>query len=139
MIVVFSREVKESIFHHAIREYPFECCGILSGMREPERVIVDGSIELKNIARDKSRRFNFDPLDYLAIEERLDSEQKALVGIYHSHPDHPARPSSTDREYAQDGFLYPIIEIKDRKIADIRIWSFREEAGFVEVECIEWI
>jgi proteasome lid subunit RPN8/RPN11 len=56
----------------------------------------------------------------------------ALLGIYHSHPNHPAIPSEHDRVAAQPWFSYVIISVLERKIGPVRSWRLNEETQFEE-------
>ena len=46
-----------------------------------------------------------------------------LLGIYHSHPRHPAIPSEHDRIAAQPYFSYVIISVTSGAIDHIRSWQ----------------
>jgi proteasome lid subunit RPN8/RPN11 len=46
-----------------------------------------------------------------------------LVGFWHSHPDHPARPSPTDRRYAWEGLLTLVIRVEKGEPREITGWE----------------
>jgi proteasome lid subunit RPN8/RPN11 len=66
------------------------------------------------------------PGDYLRAEREADSRGLILLGFYHSHPDHPASPSETDRRFAQPGFSYPIVSVTADGVAEVRSWRVRD-------------
>ena len=100
---------------HACEAYPEECVGALIGTvaeggaaRTVERLF---PIDNRSQA-DRKRRYLVSPLDYLAAERSADATGQTLLGFYHSHPEHPARPSATDLDLAQPNFVYIIVSIR---------------------------
>src|SRR5215203_3608823 len=81
---------------------------------------------------DKRRRFEISPKDYLRAEHFADENNMQLLGAYHSHPNHPALPSETDRLSAQPYFSYIIISIYDQEVKDIRSWRLNQCFQFEE-------
>ena len=85
-----------------VTAYPDECCGLLIG-----HDIDDGGIEVVRVAMsenvepgDRRSRFEIDPRLLIALRRDLRGARDRIVGHYHSHPDHPARPSAHDAERA---------------------------------------
>jgi proteasome lid subunit RPN8/RPN11 len=56
-----------------------------------------------------------------------------VIGVWHTHPDHPARPSETDRAAAWAGWSYLILSVTARGVADVKSFRLHGEA-FVEEE-----
>jgi proteasome lid subunit RPN8/RPN11 len=88
---------------HGESAYPEEGAGLLLGAIEEaglRRVL--RTLPLPNRWEDeaRTRRYRIDPLDLLDAEERAEEDGLTILGIYHSHPDHPARPSGFDLEQA---------------------------------------
>lgn len=127
--------VIEAIRAAARTAYPHEGCGALIG--SPGGPVVE-TIELPNREVDQPRvRFTVSPSDYLAVEEAADRRGLALLGFWHSHPDHPARPSETDRRYAWPGLLTVVINVTSGETGEITVWEVADhEAPFEEVELI---
>ena len=73
------------------------------------------------------RRFRIDDCDYLATERRAAAAGLALLGFYHTHPDHPAVPSQYDVDHAFPTFVYPILSVRGGVPADLRAWRLRED------------
>jgi proteasome lid subunit RPN8/RPN11 len=68
-------------------------------------------------------RFQVSPRDYMAVESAADARGVRLLGFWHSHPDHPARPSETDRRYAWEGLLTVVIAVDGGEPKDITAWD----------------
>jgi len=105
----------------AARAYPHEGCGALLG---PEAGDVRVTIPLPNSETGQPRRrFKVSPEDYLAIEDAAEARGLRLLGFWHSHPDHPARPSATDRRYAWEGLLTVVVAVKEGEPAEVSVWE----------------
>lgn len=112
--------------------YPFEACGVMIGRAGSERVVVEDIFHARNLNVERARdRFLLDPQDFLAADRAARSRELDVVGIWHSHPDHPARPSITDLEAAWDGYSYLIISTNVCGANAFRSWRLRE-GRFVE-------
>lgn len=134
-MLTISRNLISEIFKQAEEGYPYEICGFMigrqdyaTGSREVTEVI---QVENQNKER-ASDRFEISPKDYLRVEEYADSKGLQIVGIYHSHPDHPDRPSQTDRAYALEDMSYIIVSVNNAKAESFKSWclvdgEFQEE------------
>ena len=121
-------EVLDDIRRHAAESYPDECCGALiaTGGR-----IIEAYRLPNTTAAGARRRFRISPSDYRRSEERAAEQQGALAGFYHSHPDHPARPSQHDLEQAWPNLTYVIIAVKAGEAGEITSWRLRDDrSGF---------
>lgn len=135
------------IERHAREAYPEECVGALIGSvtegdggktRTVERLF---PIDNRSAAN-RERRYLVSPRDYLAAERAADAAGKILLGFYHSHPEHPARPSATDLDLAQPNFVYVIVSISrtgsaaPRAVAAGAFLLEPERAGFAADEIV---
>lgn len=103
--------------------YPQETCGFLIGRQRDGRVEVKAVASAHNLNTVRANdRFELDPEDFLRTDAAAHSTGLELVGIWHSHPDHPARPSAVDREFAWEGWSYLILSVGRDGIADLRSW-----------------
>jgi proteasome lid subunit RPN8/RPN11 len=122
--------VLEGIQAHGRDAYPHECCGALLGQ--------DGEVShawpLPNTTEEgPRRRFLVRPADYRAAEDRASEQGLELIGFYHSHPDHPARPSQYDLDHAWPVFSYVIISVADGRPGDITSWRLADDrSAFAE-------
>ena len=107
----------------AREEYPHEGCGLLVGPPGNGLASVELVTRARNLAQDRlADRYVLDPLDYLLTDELARREGLEILGIWHSHPDHPARPSSTDRDKAWPGYTYVIVEVREGEVRDLTAW-----------------
>lgn len=115
-----------------------ECCGFLIGDDATSYRTIHYVIGTDNIATgDRCRRFEVAPLAYLAAENFAEKNSLQLLGVYHSHPDHPAVPSELDRQSAQPGFSNMIISTTNKKFAAVRSWRLNQARHFYEETIIE--
>ncbi|HKW43733.1 MAG TPA: M67 family metallopeptidase [Thermoplasmata archaeon] len=113
-----------AIEDHARVTFPEECCGFLIGLPgEPRRVIE--TMRAKNVAAvDRNRRYEIDPLELLHADDAARTKRADLIGIYHSHPNHPAKPSEFDRSRATSWYTYVILAIVDETPKELTAWHF---------------
>jgi len=110
--------------------YPLEICGLLIGKITNSDWHVSSIRAVANLNSERAAdRFDLDPAGYQAIDRELRGSGSEIIGVYHSHPDCPARPSPTDLGSAWEGFAYPIISVCDSKAADIRCWCINDEGN----------
>jgi proteasome lid subunit RPN8/RPN11 len=116
----------------AARAYPHEGCGALLG---PSGREISEALPLPNDEEgNPCVRFRVSPRDYIAVEEAAEARGVRLVGFWHSHPDHPARPSPTDHRYAWEGLLTLIIRVEKGEPRELTAWEIRgPEAPFREL------
>jgi len=134
MSTTIDTDILKSIESHLESAYPNEACGFLLGTTTQHNRSISYLIEVENQSTENQRRrFVMDPLDYLKAERFAEKEGLTIIGIYHSHPDHPAIPSVHDLEYAQPFFSYFIHSITSGKMTDTKSYrllhgKFIEEA-----------
>ena len=127
--------VLEEIGRHAAEAYPEECCGALFGAKVDGEVRVRSTERVPNRRTDqRERRFSIDPLDYGRLERLAEESGLGLVGIYHSHPDHPAAPSEYDREHAFPFFHYLIVAVEAGRPREMTCWILSEDRGTFDRE-----
>ena len=124
MALVVKRDVRDAINRHAAEAYPHECCGALIGRDG----LVSDAFALPNTTEEgPRRRFLVRPSDYREAERRASEHGAELLGFYHSHPDHPARPSQYDLDHAWPFFSYVIVSVLDGVAADMTSWRLRDD------------
>jgi proteasome lid subunit RPN8/RPN11 len=124
--------------------YPNECCGVMIGREivENEKTLrhVDRLRGLENSfdAAEQFHRFALSPLDLMKAEKAAAAEKKLVLGFYHSHPDHPARPSEYDRQHAWPFYSYLIVSIAQGTAVDMTSWRLDENtATFSREDIVE--
>ena len=130
--MVFIRpHVRELMLKDAVQAFPDECCGFLFGHEVgDDRILTDIQIVVNAKEGDKRRRFEIMPKDYLKAEQYALDRDLTLLGVYHSHPNHPAIPSEHDRVAAQPYFSYIIVSVYEGAIKDIRSWRLNDDQQF---------
>src|SRR3954467_15360971 len=106
--LVIDLDAHRAIRRHGGETYPNECCGALVGRGDE----VSGVAPLPNTTDEgPRRRFLVNSSDYREAERRATELGGELLGFYHSHPDHPARPSQYDLDHAWPTFAYVIVSV----------------------------
>lgn len=120
-LVSLAAEAAAAIRREAARTYPAEACGALVG---PGPGAVSEALPLPNAEGSSPRtRFTVTPRDYLVVEESADGRGLVLLGFWHSHPDHPARPSPTDRAHAWPGLLTLVVAVERGEPGEMTAWD----------------
>lgn len=128
----------QTIGRHGSVSYPDECCGVLIGKVQGDSTYVERVLSVGNEREDsRHNRFLISPETILAAHKEARSLGLDVVGYYHSHPDHPARPSDFDREHAWPGVSYLIVSIEQRNVADARSWRLNDDRESFDEEIIE--
>jgi len=123
--------VTEAIRAHGVETYPNECCGALIGRDG----VVFATYALPNTTEEgPRRRFLVRPEDYREAEKRASEAGGELLGFYHSHPDHPARPSQYDLDHAWPFFSYVIVSVRAGVSEDMTSWRLREDRSVFDPE-----
>lgn len=114
---------------HAEAAYPEECCGVLLGRTDGDGIHVTDLFPVENRDPDaRERRYLIGPGDYLRAERSAEADGLDVVGFYHSHPDHPARPSATDlAEATFPGFIYTITAVERGRAAATTAWRLADD------------
>ena len=127
MKLKINSEANNVMQQHAIETFPDECCGFLYGSENENRIIELAVPVINSKDGDKKRRFEISPLDYMKAEQYALQNKISLLGVYHSHPQHPAIASEHDLKQAMPYFSYVILSVIDKKIDDIKSWKLNEE------------
>src|SRR5258706_8049206 len=122
--LTITAEVDQAIRRHGQETYPHECCGAMVG-RDGH---VTGVVALPNTTEEgPRRRFLVRPSDYRLAEGRARELGAELLGFYHSHPDHPARPSQYDLDHAWPTFAYVIVAVAAGTAGDMTVWYLQDD------------
>jgi proteasome lid subunit RPN8/RPN11 len=146
-----SDHLAEKIRAHGAETYPHECCGALlgrdssaaaGGNSEKESLIPTREtlslFPLVNRRDDSPRnRFSVTADDVRDAEKAARQQGLDVVGWYHSHPDHPARPSQYDREHAWPWYSYIIVSVQNGAPQDMTSWRLNDDREEFSPEGIE--
>ena len=137
MLAIPARE-GERIRAHLERAYPDEGCGVLLGRDANGGREVVGIVALEN-RREESRhnRYLIAPEQLLAAERAARGAGLDVIGFFHSHPDHPPRPSAFDLAHAWPYYSYLIVGVERGQARDARSWRLAEDRSQFEEERVE--
>ncbi len=129
-----TRKLMAEIHAHGEAAYPEEGAGFLLGTDgEVRQVLRILPLENSREADARHNRYLISPEEYLHGELEAEHLNLTLLGVFHSHPDHPNQPSEYDREWAQPFFSYVITSVEKGKALASRSWRLMEDrSAFVE-------
>ena len=137
MALMIGRAELGEVKRHVAGTYPYEGGGLLIGRADEQggRIVT----EIKPFANqraieDQHNRILISDEMYREGEQYADDKGLLLIGFFHSHPDHPARPSEFDREHALPWWSYMIISVRQGKCAEVLSWQLREDRSGFDVE-----
>lgn len=133
--LIVTAAVLEKIHLHGEAAYPEEGAGLLLGKAAGGEKRVLDILTMENAREDSARRNRYllTAEDYIRGEDEALSRGLEVLGVFHSHPDHPNRPSEFDREWAMPWFSYLITSIQEGKAAGSRSWLLAEDRSqFIE-------
>ncbi|MDQ3440547.1 MAG: M67 family metallopeptidase [Planctomycetota bacterium] len=126
--LVLPPELARAIERDGSAAYPNECCGIMYGRDVGTERRVERLEQVMNsyAADEQYHRFSIEPRDLMRAERSAADAGQLVLGFYHSHPDHPARPSETDRLAAWPFYSYVIVSIIKGEPLDMTCWVLDE-------------
>jgi proteasome lid subunit RPN8/RPN11 len=133
-MLLLSEEIAQGIRGFGARDYPNETCGAMLGLDREEGREVWELFPLTNRRDDSPRnRFSITAEDFRAAERKASESGLEVVGWYHSHPDHPARPSDFDREHAWPWYSYVIVSVAAGQPGDMTSWLLADDrSGYLQ-------
>ncbi|MGH2405955.1 MAG: Mov34/MPN/PAD-1 family protein [bacterium] len=136
-LAIFPTELAK-INEHARRDYPHECCGMMLGKEVNGWKLVTEARPINNARDDSPRnRFLITPDDFRANERYAREQKLDILGFYHSHPDHPARPSEFDRQNAWPWFSYVIVSVAQGVPGEVTSWELAWDRSQFHRETLE--
>jgi proteasome lid subunit RPN8/RPN11 len=139
-------ELAEKIRAHGVETYPHECCGALLGT-DLDILVFDPHENSRKISREvlslfplvnrrddsPRNRFSVTADDVREAEKVANAQGLEVIGWYHSHPDHPAKPSDFDRGHAWPWYSYIIVSVHTGVPQDMTSWRLKDDrSGFLE-------
>lgn len=139
--IIFTPDSWKVFQAEAEAAYPFEGCGLLLGPYGAEKV-VQKVVTLKNVLREQGRGrfdFQFSPDEFMRAQRAAEKENLDIVGIYHTHPDHPPRPSPTDEGQPMlAGWVNVIAGVHGGRFKAAKAWwRDDEKTPFIETVLID--
>lgn len=148
MAIIISEENLEIIGQQGIKNYPYECCGLLLGVInnlekkvikviptnndwENQKYLFPANYT-KDLKRDIRDSFAINPLTFLKVQKEARNDNLNIIGIYHSHPDHSANPSNFDEAIASSVYSYVIVSVEKGEVKEMLSWVLNEENKFIK-------
>ena len=138
-----SSHLAEKIRAHGAETYPNECCGALLGRdseasdRNASRVVSALFPLLNRHGESPRNRFSVTAEDVLEADRAAQKQGLEVIGWYHSHPDHPARPSQFDQDHAWPWYSYIIVSVQNGAPQDMTSWRLSDDRRAFSPEGIE--
>ncbi len=135
MALVLTPTADAAIRAHGRDTFPHECCGALLGRAG----VVKEAFALQNTTEEgPRRRFLVRPDDYRVAETRARDTGLDLLGFYHSHPDHPAKPSQFDLDHAWPSFSYVIVSVMAGEDKQLTSWQLKDDRSAFDEEPVTY-
>jgi proteasome lid subunit RPN8/RPN11 len=129
-MITLPAQWQDAIRAEGEKAYPHECCGVLLGaIYDDDSRMVENIIPINN-AREREEqyhRFKIEPEDLMRAQKEARAQNREVLGFYHSHPDHPARPSEYDRNNAFPFYSYIIVSVEKSKAAALTSWRLTDD------------
>lgn len=137
--VEITTELLRRIKAHGETTYPEEGAGFLLGAKEGDLYRVVDVVPLPNVREEEARhtRYLISPEETIRVEEEAERRGLYVIGVFHSHPDHPVQPSEFDREWALPWFVYIITRVERGHAIESRAWRLADDrSGFEEEQIV---
>jgi proteasome lid subunit RPN8/RPN11 len=133
-MLTLANSLLELIKAHAVDSYPNECSGLIVGLYD--KGVAKRIFPMKNVHSEGTHnRYLIDPKEYVQVEKQARSLGQDVIGIYHSHPDVPAKPSQYDTDHTWPFYTYVIASVMKKKVDHVLAWTLRDDkTGFDEAE-----
>jgi len=135
-----SSDLEKKIRADGETAYPNECCGVLIGEVDNEGIkTVKSTLTIDNAREDAEQyhRFLITPEDMMKAEQTARSMKLDVIGFYHSHPDHPSKPSGYDKDHALPFYSYVIVSVDKGKAQIFTSWELTDDrSDFVQEKII---
>ena len=134
-----TKQIEAEIRLAGEKAYPNECCGILFGSEDGDDHVVKSLKPIDNAREsdEQYHRFLITAEDMMQAELEARKQRLEIVGFYHSHPDHPAKPSEYDRDHALPFYSYIILRVAEGKADLMTSWRLQLSREAFDSELLE--
>lgn len=141
-MLMLTDDLARRMREHLEAGYPREACGILIGDIDGERKIARDvylaanawSVETER--EGQRNRYLISPDDFVRADREAGRRGLDIIGFFHSHPDHPARPSETDREFALPVISFVIVSVREGRAGETTSWVLRDDRSAFDEEAL---
>lgn len=149
--MMLAKETVEKIYEHALQEYPFECCGVVTGNADDQKVHLCENVQNRlhsedpaRFPRDAKTAYFIERSEFNRIISTANENGDEIVALYHSHADHEAYFSEEDfaaqTVFGEPEFpdaLHVVVSVVNKKINGIKCFKWDRDIGnfFVLEEC----
>jgi proteasome lid subunit RPN8/RPN11 len=140
-MLTLSKKTEQAIRAEGERVYPNECCGVLLGETAEDggRSVADIlPVDNRRESEEQYHRFVITAEDFMRAEAAAAKRGLDVVGVYHSHPDHPAAPSDYDRTHALPFYSYIIVAVEKGSAGAFTSWELSPDRETFLQEEIVW-
>lgn len=132
MEIVISPDAIKSIHDIAEQAYPFECCGFIYGHVGDQVQVSQVEAVVNDSAENQKVHYTIPPREFMRAERYVLEKEINLIGVFHSHPDHPPYPSGRDLADALPELSYFITSVYQGQAIRTRSWRLSESRQFQE-------
>ncbi len=155
MALFLSDEKRGIIEQQGSKGFPDEVCGFLVGTAKGDDKTITDVWPIENgweqagdslagaadafLGEEKGRRFFIPPGEWQKADQRARAAGVDILGCYHTHPNHPARPSVHDLQMAQGtfpGYSYIILSVQEGNPDEMTSWVLRDDYSEFDEEKI---
>ena len=97
--ILLSQKQKDTLIQHSEKAGLAESCAMLLGTHNEQQWDVKEVFLTRNAHNDSETSFIISPEELLQGHQFAEKKHLELVGIFHSHPDTAASPSSMDKKF----------------------------------------
>jgi proteasome lid subunit RPN8/RPN11 len=126
--LILPAHIHAQIQHYLEETFPNEGGGFLIGKLDAgNRTVTETRFEENRFeSEEQYHRYLMETGAFQAAEDYADEQGLALVGYFHSHPNHPAIPSEFDRVHALPNFIYLIVSVRKGQAAESKVWELAQ-------------
>lgn len=139
MKLVISQTLLKAIQRHGAQSYPEEGAGVILGEVRSDARYAEEILPLSNSYEADSRhnRYLIEATDILRAEQKAEEMGLDVIGIFHSHPDHPAEPSEFDLQWGLPWYSYLITRVESEGARESKSWRLNEDRQKFSPETLE--
>ncbi len=133
--------IEDDLLHEMIcfgeEGYPEEVVGFILGAVQADKITLRRFLKAENSFEGQARyqSYRISSYDWLRSESEAKRLAMDVVGVFHTHPDHPSIPSAYDLEFALPNIVYLIAAIHEGRLASVQAWKLQEDRNQFD-ECL---